>query len=199
MFKLLSFSTLLSFNTLAFTDTTEIVNTCINCHGKDGISTEPDIPTIAGASAAFIEYSLFAFIDDARPAQESKYRLGDTSKPPTNMKKVVEQLTDEQISEIANYFAQKPFKAAKQEFNQALVSEGKKVHEQMCQRCHNAGGSDPDDDSGILAGQHTLYLENSIKNYLNGSREMGRKMKQKMEQLNKNDYQALLAYYASQQ
>ncbi|GLX79497.1 cytochrome c biogenesis protein CcmH [Thalassotalea insulae] len=199
IFKVLACLAIMSFNSVAFTDTAEIINDCMDCHGNNGISTEPDMPTIAGASATFIESALFAYKDNVRPAQQSKYRFGDISKAPTDMKKIVDQLSAQQISDIATFFAQKPFKAAKQGFNQALVSDGKKVHEIKCQRCHNSGGSDPDDDSGILAGQHSLYLENSMKDYQDGSREMDKKMQQKIDQLNSDEWQALLAYYASQQ
>jgi cytochrome subunit of sulfide dehydrogenase len=183
----------------AFAEPAQYITDCMNCHGKDGVSNEADMPTIAGASAAFIESTLFAYKDNIRPAIESHYRMGDIRKAPTDMKKIVANLSDEQISEIANFYAKKPFVAAKQAFNSALVADGLKVHELKCQKCHNQGGSDPDDDSGILAGQHSQYLRQSMKHYLDGSREMDKKMKQKTDQLKDGEWQALIAYYASQQ
>lgn len=175
------------------------ITDCMDCHGKEGFNPEVDMPTIAGASSAYIEATLFAYKDDIRPAVTSSYRFGDTSKPATDMKKIVDGLTDSQIAEIANFYAKKPFITAKQAFDQALVAKGKSVHESKCKRCHNDGGSDPDDDSGILAGQHSFYLQQSIKHYLDGSREMDKKMRQMTEQLKAGDWDALIAYYASQQ
>jgi cytochrome subunit of sulfide dehydrogenase len=191
--------TLLNSAVCSATAPAKYITDCMDCHGKEGFSPEPDMPTIAGASAAFIEATLFAYKDDIRPAVTSKYRFGDTNKPATDMKKVVEALTDQQLSEVANFFANKPFIAAKQAFDQTLVATGKAIHDNKCKRCHNKGGRDPDDDSGILAGQHSLYLQQSVQHYLDGSREMDRKMRQVSEQLTAADWEALIAYYASQQ
>jgi len=189
----------LMFTNYASSDTPDYIVACADCHGKNGISNEPSVPTIAGASAPFLEFSLFAYKDNQRPAVESKYFSGDLKRPATDMKKIVEPLSDAQITKIAEYFANQPFKAAQQTYNSSLVEIGSQVHNRKCKKCHEDGGSNPDDDSGILAGQWSLYLNQSMQHYRDGSREMDKKMKQKIDEMSEQEWEALVAFYASQQ
>ena len=180
-------------------ETPDYIKACMDCHGEDGVSTESDVPTIAGASPAFLEASMFAYKDEVRPSIESKYRSGDTARPATDMKKIADELSDDQIVELSDFFSAKKFVAAKQEFDPKLAKLGEKVHDKRCKKCHEDGGSSVDDDSGILAGQWTPYLQESMKYYRDGSRDMEKKMKKKVDKLSDKQWQALLAFYASQQ
>lgn len=184
---------------LLFASPPELAKDCADCHGENGISTESDIPIIAGASATFIEETFYAYKNDMRPAIESKYRHGDTSRKATDMKKIAEQLTEEQVIEIAQYFASLPFVAAKQEFDPALVNIGEKIHIRKCEKCHENGGSSAEDDAGILAGQWTPYLQNTTKDILEETRDVDKKMKKKIKKLSEKEWQALWQFYASQQ
>jgi cytochrome subunit of sulfide dehydrogenase len=175
------------------------ITMCADCHGEKGISTEPDMPSIAGASAAFIADALFAYREGVRIAIESSYRHGDTSRPATDMQKIAKDLNEQQIKEIADYFSKQPFKAAKQAFNPELAAVGEKIHTFKCAKCHEEGGSLADDDAGILAGQWTPYLQQAFTLYLSGERVMIDKMKVKMDQLDEQQVEALLHFYASQQ
>ncbi|MFK5947608.1 MAG: c-type cytochrome [Methylococcales bacterium] len=177
----------------------EFINQCFDCHGPKGISGHSEVPTIAGASAYFIESSLFAYKDDVRPVIKSKFFYGDTARAETDMKAIVNKLNDEQITKAAAYFAEQTFVSAKQSFNKKLAAAGKKVHSIRCEKCHGDGGTSVDDDSGILAGQWTPYLKLSMEHFKTGTREMDKKMKKKVDKLSKVQWQALLAYYASQQ
>jgi len=198
MNKILIFiSFVITHNLLA--STPGFIQECMDCHGSEGVSTESDIPTIAGASALFIEDTLIAYKEDLRPAIESKYRAGNTERTATDMKKIVELLSEEQLSEVADYFSKKPFVAAKQPFDAVFAKIGKKIHEKKCQKCHEDGGSSSEDDAGILAGQWTPYLKESMKHFLDASRETDKKMKKKIDKLSDKEWQALLDYYASQQ
>jgi len=183
----------------AFALDDKIINNCEDCHGKNGISVESDVPTIAGASSAFMEATLFTYKDDARPVIESKYRAGDTSRATTDMKKIADQLTDQQIIELSDHYASLPFVPVKQSFDAALAVTGKKIHERKCRKCHEDGGASAEDDAGILAGQWTPYLQESMKHFRDGSRETDKKMKKLIDKLSEKEWLALLAFYASQQ
>jgi sulfide dehydrogenase cytochrome subunit len=188
------------FSSMAFAgDAPEFMNQCFDCHGPKGVSGHAEVPTIAGASAYFIESELFAYKDEVRPAIKSKFFYGDTSRPETDMKTIVNKLTEDQISEAAAYFAKQTFVPAKQPFNQKLAAAGKKVHSIRCEKCHGDGGTSVEDDTGILAGQWTPYLKLSMEHFKAGTREMDKKMKKKVDKLSDIQWQALLAYYASQQ
>ncbi|MCP4271926.1 MAG: cytochrome c-553, partial [Gammaproteobacteria bacterium] len=163
------------------------------------VSTESDVPTIAGASSTFLEKSFQSYISDERPAIESKYRSGDTNRDVTDMKKIAEQLSQEQTTEMAKYFAGLPFVAAKQDFDAAQIKIGEKIHKRKCEKCHEDGGTSAADNAGILAGQWTPYLTDTMKSFKNKTRKLNKGMKKKLKKLSDREWQALLHYYASQQ
>lgn len=177
----------------------QFIKNCMDCHGHDGISTESDVPIIAGASAVFIEDTFYSYKDELRPAIESKYRLGDKERPPTDMKKIADELSDEQISELATYYSSIAFIPAKQKFDISKAKIGKRIHAKKCNKCHEDGGASAADDAGILAGQWTEYLQESMKHIRDGSRDTDKKMKKKIKKLSDKEWQVLLHYYASQQ
>jgi sulfide dehydrogenase cytochrome subunit len=180
-------------------DLDAVVENCNGCHGNDGVSQWTDVPTIAGVPEFVHADALYIFRDEARPCTESKYRQGDTSRPATTMCAVVADLSDEMIDEVAAHYAGLPFVAAKQDFDAALAEAGKAVHEAECDRCHSEGGSNPEDEAGILAGQWIGYLEDTFAEYKAGDREQPKKMEEKLNALSDDDVKALIHYYASQQ
>ncbi len=180
-------------------DLDAIVADCNGCHGDDGVSQWTDVPTIAGVPEFVHSDALYIFRDEARPCSESEYRQGDTSKAATTMCAVTADLSDDQIDEIAAYYAGLPFVAAKQDFDAALAEAGKAVHEANCDRCHSEGGSNPEDEAGILAGNLMGYLEAQLAAYRAGEREQPKKMEEKVSTLTDDDVKALVNFYASQQ
>ena len=172
---------------------------CADCHGKDGASTESDVPSIGGLSEQYILDSMEAYRDKKRPCPESKYRAGDTKRPPTDMCQVASKLGAEGAAAEAKEYAAKPFVKAKQKFDAAKATMGKKLHDQACEKCHSEGGTLADDDAGILAGQWLPYLKASFGEFASGARPMPEKMKPKFEPLKAEEREALLHYYASQQ
>ena len=180
-------------------DLDSIVADCNGCHGNDGVSQWTNVPTIAGVPEFVHSDALYLFRDEARPCSESQYKQGDTSKAATTMCAVTADLSDDQIDEIAAYYAGLPFVAAKQDFDAALAEAGKAVHEAQCDRCHSEGGSNPEDEAGILAGNLMGYLEAQLAAYRAGEREQPAKMEEKVNALSDDDVKALVNYYASQQ
>jgi sulfide dehydrogenase cytochrome subunit len=169
--------------------TSMLAHTCNGCHGIEGASTGPAIPSIGGISRYYMIDLLEA------------YKSGDAYS--TIMGRIAQGYTTEEIEQIADYFANQPFVAAKQEFDEGQVKEGAKLHDKYCEKCHADGGTSAEDDSGVLAGQWTPYLSWTMDDYLAGDREMTKKMKKKVDQLVSKEgdagLQALYNYYASQQ
>ncbi len=185
---------------LASADALDDVEQCNSCHGEDGVSTESDVPTIAGASAFVIEEYMFQYLDRTRPCRESKYRSGDTERPATDMCVIAEELGEDEFAEIAEYYSSKDFVAATQDFDAVKAEAGRKVHKKHCEKCHSDGGSYADDDAGLLAGQWMPYLEQVFADYAAGERDMMEdKMKQKIDGLDAENIDALVHYYASLQ
>ena len=172
---------------------------CLDCHGENGVSTQPDIPTIAGAPTVFIEETLFAFRDKFRPGVRSEFRRGDLTRPATDMVAITDDLDYPKILEIAEYFANLTFVPAKQPFNAELVKKGAQLHFEQCEDCHRQGGKQPTANAARLAGQWTPYLNKAMQYLKSGKRNTDQEMKDAIATLSESDWQALLAYYASQQ
>jgi sulfide dehydrogenase cytochrome subunit len=165
----------------AVADLGAIVENCNGCHGDDGVSQWTDVPTIAGVPEFVHSDALYLFRDEARPCSESEFKQGDTSRAATTMCAVVADLDDDAIDEIA------------------AAAAGKAVHDEACDRCHSEGGSNPEDEAGILSGQPMGYLEATFAEYASGDREQPKKMEEKLSALSADDVKALVHYYASQQ
>lgn len=178
-------------------DINKLVENCANCHGKNGASTESEVPIIAGYSAPYLSESLAAYKKKERPCPETKYRDGARKGQKTDMCQAAKDLSNEDIKQVAQYFAGKKFVRAQQKFDPALAKKGKEIHERSCDKCHSEGGSLASDDSGILTGQWMPYLDETFKEYSSGKRPMPKKMKPKMEKLEKADFDALVNYYGS--
>jgi sulfide dehydrogenase cytochrome subunit len=197
--KAISLTLGLFVSAVAWGDISSIVDDCNGCHGDDGASQWTDVPTIAGVPEFVHADALYFFRDEARPCSEVEYRQGDTSKAATTMCAVVADLGDDVLDEVAAYYFGLPFVAAKQEFDADLAAAGKALHDAQCDRCHSEGGSNPDDEAGILAGQWIGYLDATFAQYASGDREQPKKMQEKMDALSADDVKALVHYYASQQ
>ena len=177
-------------------DLDDILQSCENCHGKDGVSRESDVPTISGASFYYFSDAMIAYQGEERFCPEIKYKSGDKKGDTTTMCKLAEELDDDEIEKVAKYYSEKPFVAANQSFDPALAKKGADLHDEYCEKCHADSGRSPDDDSGILAGQWTPYLREAFKHYTSGERPMVKKMKPKYEKLSEEDKEALLHFYA---
>ncbi len=175
------------------------ISSCNDCHGNNGVSQWPDVPTIAGIDAFVHSEALYIYRDKGRACLQSKFRQGDTSRPETSMCDVAAGLSDDLIEDLAGHYSALPFVAAKQDFDATLAAAGKVIHDRDCSRCHSDGGSNADDEASILAGQWMAYLRSAFAEYSSGDREQLDKMKEKVDILGAKDVEALLHYYASQQ
>ena len=179
-------------------DVAELAAGCDSCHGPNGVSSNNDVPTIAGQTDKYLSGTLESFQVWGRPCIKSKYRHGDTSRPKTDMCKISGGLAAEDIAALSAHYSGLPFVAAKQEFDASLAATGAQLHEQACQRCHDQGGS----VAGIgprLAGQWTPYLKAALKFVPTGEHQVPAMMENAVEKFSPADINALMNFYASQQ
>lgn len=162
---------------------------CAECHGEGGVSTKPDIPTIAGMSDFYLEGQMAAYQKGQRPCAHS----GNT-----DMCAIAKAMTPAQIKESSAYFAAQKFAGAHQSVDAALAAKGKAIHEAHCEICHSDGGSESADDAGILAGQWKPYLLTTLGEYKGDKRVEPEKMKPQTSALSGDDIKALVEYYASE-
>jgi cytochrome c553 len=135
------------------------VQTCGTCHGTKGRSVSPTFPNLAAQTAPYIEAQLKAFKEQTRADPDAQaYMWG-----------MAAQLSDAQISELADYFSKQPAPAPGTTGGPAAIARGKQVFEQgvpaqqipPCASCHGAHAE------GMatfprLAGQHAPYLLKQI-------------------------------------
>jgi len=113
------------------------------------------------------------------------------------MCEVVKDLSNTDIKQIAEYFAEQKFVRSAQKFEPALAMQGKDIHKRSCEMCHAEGGSVAGNDAGIVAGQKMAYLEEQFKVIREGKRPVPKIMKPELDQLDKARIDALINYYGS--
>ena len=136
------------------------VQLCAACHGDDGNSRDPQVPSIAGQPKIFIEHQLILFREGVRQSEA--------------MAPVVKGLKDAEIVKLAEHFSRLSAKGmesrAADPAQMKLGSERAKAL--RCGQCHLA------DFSGQaqiprLAGQREAYLETEMRAYRDGKRTGG--------------------------
>ena len=183
---------------LAAADLEQFTRECDSCHGPQGVSTQGDIPTIAGKSEALMEKALkqFQFMD--RPCKRTAYRHGDTGRPQTSMCNIAGKLGSEDVTSLSRYYAGLEFVPAKQEFEQEKAINGASLHSLYCDSCHPRGGSEAGYASR-LAGQWGPYLKRTIGQIKGGELIVPHMMERKLNEFDEEEIDALLNFWASQQ
>jgi cytochrome c553 len=133
---------------------------CATCHGADGNSQTPGIPSIAGQPKLFIENQLILFREGLRVSPQ--------------MQPAVEGLTDKEIVRLAAHYAALPARpAATDPPDPAQAARGVALAKELhCGSCHL-----PDfrgrEQMPRLAGQREDYLVESMLAYRDNRRSGG--------------------------
>jgi sulfide dehydrogenase cytochrome subunit len=172
---------------------------CAGCHGRNGVSGESSIPTIAGYSTKYIVESMRNFRKKTRACAEVSVVTGPKKGTKSDMCKVSAELSDSDVDGLARYLASQKFVRAKQSFDAAKAQRGASVYKLRCEKCHENNGASADEDNGILAGQWTPYLRDQLANFRSGKRPLDDKMKQRLDKVSKEEEEAVLHFFASQQ
>ena len=138
----------------------ERIQLCAACHGQDGNSTNPQIPSIAGQPKLFLENQLILFREELRKSDQ--------------MLPVVKGLKDAEIVKLAEHFSKLPAKgmeaaAADPKLMKTGVEKAKALR---CGVCHLSDFSGQN-QIPRLAGQREAYLEAEMRAYRDGKRTGG--------------------------
>jgi len=136
----------------------EKAKVCIVCHGENGVSGTPRIPSLAGQQDQFIQWQLVFFRSGRRPNPA--------------MAPVVADLSDEDIRNLGAYFSRLPYPAngTRETPDPALAEKGKAIAAQhRCASCHQ------DDFRGnraaaAIADQREDYLVKALIDYRSTAR-----------------------------
>ena len=131
---------------------------CAACHGPDGNSGAPAFPKIAGQSARYLSKQIHDIKSGVRPVPA--------------MQPTVEPLTNQDIEDIAAFFASK--KASVNQAKKDLVAKGEQIYRggirekgvPACAACHAPDGIG-NSPAGFprLGGQHADYISAQLKAY----------------------------------
>lgn len=162
---------------------------CAACHGKAGMSVNPEWPNLAGQHAGYLVSSLKAF--------KSGTRKNDM------MSGMAAGLSDADMRNVAAYFSKAGCGVTGGDKAKAVLGKAK-VAEAGCAACHNAGGLRGAGAAGIsasqawpnLAGQNAGYLSVALKSFKDDSRDHA-VMSSVAKTLSDSDIDNLSAYFAS--
>lgn len=139
---------------------------CGACHGNDGNSAISANPKLAGQHADYLAKQLHDFKSTSDSARKNAVMSG-----------MAAALNDEQIRDIAAYFAeQKQSNNASK--NKATLEQGQKLYRAgdvskglaACAACHGPAGAGMPAQYPRLAGQHAEYIEAQLKSFRDGGR-----------------------------
>ncbi len=151
---------------------------CGGCHGEQGTSENPAIPSLAGQDAQYFVASL------------RDYKEGSRHDEP--MKGLVAQLDDAAIKNMAAWYATQQPQPAKIRKPLATAEWA-----QRCDRCHGVDGNSTDPRMPALAGQRIDYLRKVLHAYRTGARTSPQ-MAAMSDVLSEADVENLAAHYARQ-
>ena len=151
---------------------------CASCHGADGNTTAPGMPTLAGQDAAYLVVSMKSYLEGGRDHETMQQAMTGTN--------------SSIINDMAAFYAsQKPL--ARQVRKPLTTSEWL----QRCARCHGMRGESSDPRIPSLAGQNAAYLVTAMQAYTGNDRG-NRIMHAMSDPLSATDIQRLAEYFESQ-
>lgn len=163
---------------------------CASCHGQNGNSEVPAFPKLAGQQESYLLQELADYKSGAR-ANEI-------------MTPLVAGLSEQDMADLAAFFA-KQDSSDGVVTNPALLAMGKRVYLQgndkngvpSCDGCHEENGEGSKRFPRV-AGQHTEYTLEQMKQYATGKRTNGKKvMRTVAERLTDEEAKAVAEYMAS--
>ncbi len=173
-----------------------VVTMCVDCHGESAPSPYSDVPTIHGLPRVVIEIALYDFHGKARPCRKPACSTAGDCQDMT-MCDAAGVLEDANIAVLATWYDAQDWVPAGDPYNPGLAAMGKLVHQEQCEICHTAGGTDPRDEASILRGQRMEYLRIAMDDYRAGRRTAVAAMDDLMKALEPEQVEALVHYYAS--
>jgi sulfide dehydrogenase cytochrome subunit len=123
--------------------TEDLARTCNACHGLNGVSVGPSMPSIAGLPEKYLKSVLLQWKSGERySATMGRHFTG---------------YTEAELAALATYFSKLPYVAVVQPADAKVMARGKEATER-CETCHGATGGAPDDDeTPKLNGQWAQY------------------------------------------
>ncbi len=147
-------------------DGSQLVATCIACHGQVGVSPDPAFPSLAGQRFDYL-------LSELRRIQSGK-------RPAPLMIGQLDAMSDENLHDIAAFYAAQssPQRAVAKDLLEAgrtLWMSGDATRAiPACTACHGPSGRGlAHGRIPALQGQHAAYTEKALRDYASGKRPVG--------------------------
>jgi cytochrome c553 len=153
---------------------------CISCHGLKGVASNPQYPSIAGQSEAFLIAQMEAFKNGSRPVAAKSALFGG--------------LSSSDFADLAAHYSQLPAGSAGSKADAGMLDKGKAGYE-SCGSCHGANG----EGSAMgprLAGQNAPYMIKRLEAYKDGTAADG-SMRAVASGMSAEDMSAISEYLSS--
>jgi len=159
--------------------------TCLACHGENGTSVNPDVPSLGGQAAPYMEIQLYLFREGMRPVEV--------------MNEAMKGIGDDELSKLAGLLSALPPPTPTDPSDPARMQHaGALVHQHRCDFCHNSDLSGRENVPRI-AGQREDYLVKTMREYKSNTRPgYDASMADVVQPLTDDDIREL-AYYAAHQ
>jgi len=165
-----------------FAEVKEATAECAGCHGEDGNSDVPGVPSLAGQHVAYLIAAVRAYQDGLRKSDE--------------MQGFAESLDGPTIEDMAYYYAAMiPKKTESQGEGDPYAGLAVTA---PCVGCHADDGNSKDPKTPRLAGLDADYLEAAATAYKDGNRAND-VMREAVSTLRESDIKNMAAYYASKE
>ena len=143
----------------------ELIESCISCHGDDGMGFSDGIPRIVGQTDAYIRTQLRMFRHAARlrtgsPEErngEELLHLKSAARSFSGMDEFVLNLSDKDIADLSAFYASLACKPT----GKPLTA--KPAIEARCESCHRQNGTKASKRAPSLASQHAIYIRRQLK------------------------------------
>jgi len=174
---------------------------CASCHGAAGNSTIPVNPNLAAQPHEYLVKQLVDF--QTKQGAEKPARNGPEGNP-TPMTAMAQNLTPQDMQNVALYLAQQPLTEPASAGHEDLVELGRKIwrgglpdrNVPACAACHSADGAGLPSQYPRLAGQHPGYIEEQLKLFRSGDRANNDVMHDIADRMSDADIKAVSDYAA---
>jgi sulfide dehydrogenase cytochrome subunit len=162
-----------------------LARSCNSCHGLNGVSVGPTMPSIGGLSESYLKNIMLQW--------KSGERYSAT------MGRHFKGYSDDELAGLAAYFSRLPWTPVVQHADAKTLAQGKEASER-CETCHGATGGAPDDaDTPRINGQWADYMHLEMLKYRTDAVKMPhKKMRGNSKKLGEADVEAVAKYFAAQ-
>lgn len=160
----------------------QTARTCAACHGPNGQSSDPTVPSLTGQTSRYVYKELRDFQVGRRHS--------------VNMTPIAKTLSTNDMQKLADYFSQqRPMSSSSAAIDDAKVVQGRSIADNsQCVMCHEAGLTGQNDIPRI-AGQQYAYIAKALGSFRDGRRTNdGGAMQAVVHGVSDQDLEALAQY-----